>query len=335
MRVTNTMIANAATRNVLNASYKLMQIQEQMSSGKKVNRASDDPVSMAKILSCRQGLSQATQYMRNIEHADHLLRQADAALDSVGVQLTKARTLAEQMSTGTYTQEQREIVAEEINAIRRQLVQIANTQVNNKYIFAGTGTVKPPFVSNTSPDDIVYSDNSKTNIIGDIYAVSGTGSTQLPVDIPGINMLPTNIPGDNIFQPQPLGPQGPGEGTTDIFRVLQDLEEALLGTGTLPITVPPTTYEDVIADSLEKLRTITEHVESQRAVLGARINVLESTKYYWKDFELTMKDHLTAIEEINFEDVLTELSMRELAYTASLTAASRTVSMPTLVQYLR
>ena len=146
MRVTNTMIANSATRNVLNAGYKLMQIQEQMSSGKKVNRPSDDPVSMAKILSCRQGLSQATQYMRNIDHANHLLRQADSALDSVGVQLTRARTLAEEAATGTYTQEQREAIAEEIKAIRLQLLQLANTQVNNKYIFGGTGTVESAFV---------------------------------------------------------------------------------------------------------------------------------------------------------------------------------------------
>ena len=322
MRVTNTMIANTATRNVLNAGYKFMQIQEQMSSGKKVNRPSDDPVSMAKILSCRQGLSQATQYMRNIDHADHLLRQSDAALSALETQLTRARTLAEQMSTGTYTEEQRKIVAEEINSIRSQLVQIANTQVNNKYIFAGTGTVKPAFVSDTGtpPDNMVY--DVPPSIPGnatdkDINAVIGPNM-----------LLPTNIPGANIFQPD--GAQIQGNGTTDIFRVLQDLEEALLGT--LPVT-PPQTHDDVIANSLVLLRGITENVESQRAVLGARINVLESTKYYWQDFKLTMEDHLTAIEEISLEEVITELSMRELAYTSSLTAASRAI-MPSLVQYL-
>lgn len=150
--------------------------------------------------------------------------------------------------------------------------------------------------------------------------------------------IPTHIPGATVFQPAPPGPQTPGYGTTDIFRVLQDLEEALRGNLIFDPPLPPPppdhpTNADVIANSLELLRDRTEHIESQRAVLGARINVLESTKYYWKDFELTMKDHLADIEQINLEDVLTELSMRELAYTSSLTAASRAI-LPTLVQYL-
>lgn len=145
MRVTQSMLSNNMLRN-LSASYnKMGKLQEQITSGKKVNRPSDDPVVVMKGMGYRMQVDKVHQYKRNLGEVNNWLDNSDEALDRVGSALLRAYELVENGATDTMTPEDREKLQTELAQLREQIRDLANTQVGEKYLFNGTKTFEPLF----------------------------------------------------------------------------------------------------------------------------------------------------------------------------------------------
>ncbi|GAA0428450.1 MAG: flagellar hook-associated protein FlgL [Bacillota bacterium] len=157
MRITQSMLSNNMLRNLSNSYAKLDQYMDQVSTGKKINRPSDNPVIAMKGINFRSQVNEAEQYMRNTGEVHNWMDNSDAALDKATQTMQKLRELAVQASTGTYDEEERENIKKEAEQLKEHLINIANTQVNGKYIFNGTNTTEPPydatngFNANTDP----------------------------------------------------------------------------------------------------------------------------------------------------------------------------------------
>lgn len=157
MRITQNMLSNNMLRNLSNSYAKLDQYMDQVSTGKKINRPSDNPVIAMKGINFRSQVNEAEQYMRNTGEVHNWMDNSDAALDKATQTMQKLRELAVQASTGTYDEEERENIKKEAEQLKEHLINIANTQVNGKYIFNGTNTTEPPydatngFNANTDP----------------------------------------------------------------------------------------------------------------------------------------------------------------------------------------
>ncbi|MCC2251046.1 flagellar hook-associated protein FlgL [Virgibacillus sp. AGTR] len=157
MRITQSMLSNNMLRNLSNSYTKLDQYMDQVSTGKKINRPSDNPVIAMKGINFRSQVNEAEQYMRNTGEVHNWMDNSDAALDKATQTMQKLRELAVQASTGTYDEEERENIKKEAEQLKEHLINIANTQVNGKYIFNGTNTTEPPydatngFNANTDP----------------------------------------------------------------------------------------------------------------------------------------------------------------------------------------
>ena len=111
MRVTSLMIFNNSALNVNDHYGELFKLNEQVSSGKRINRPSDDPVDVGKVSSYKTLLDSINQYSRNIDRGVSLMRTTESALASIEEVLIEAKVLAEQMATGTYSEEQREMLS--------------------------------------------------------------------------------------------------------------------------------------------------------------------------------------------------------------------------------
>lgn len=144
MRVTQSMLANNSLRHLSNTYGRMGQLQEQLNTGKKITRPSDDPVSAMKGISYRSNVLQTEQFKRNFSEAHNWIDNSDAALDQATKAMHRVRELTVQASNGTYEEGQLDAIAKEIEQIMHQLENIANTQVGGKYIFNGTETDKPP-----------------------------------------------------------------------------------------------------------------------------------------------------------------------------------------------
>jgi flagellar hook-associated protein 3 FlgL len=134
------------------ATTRLMELNQQASSQKKVNKPSDNPVGMARILDYRDSLAALEQYQTNIDTAKGWLNLADQTLMETNTILTRARELAEQGATGTMTQQNRETIAYEIRELFEQFINLSNTEYEGQSIFAGHKTKTNAFEASLAMD---------------------------------------------------------------------------------------------------------------------------------------------------------------------------------------
>ena len=131
------------TTDVLNLQYRMYQLDQDISTGKDVIVPSDAPGFMATILTSLRSTETLSQYSSNLESSDTWMSASESYMDSMLSRLGSALELAEQMSTGTYEDDQHESAAVEVENILLQLVSLANSNVEGSYIFAGSDTQAP------------------------------------------------------------------------------------------------------------------------------------------------------------------------------------------------
>ncbi len=103
MRITLGMIAENSLRNIQANQTRVDQLQNQITSGSRINKPSDDPIGTAQALGLQESLDQSKQYGRNIDQANSWLNATDSALGSVTDALHRARELAVQAANGTFS----------------------------------------------------------------------------------------------------------------------------------------------------------------------------------------------------------------------------------------
>ena len=148
MRVTQSMVAANSLRSI-NKSYGSMATYlEQLSTGKKITKASDDPVVAQKGMYYRTSLKEVEQYKRNLSEVYLWMDNSEASMDQANKSFQRIRELMIQAKNGTNQTEDREAIAKEIAQLKEDLVSVANTQVAGRYIFNGTSVNTAPVISN-------------------------------------------------------------------------------------------------------------------------------------------------------------------------------------------
>ncbi|MEK3952718.1 flagellar hook-associated protein FlgL [Psychrobacillus sp. FSL K6-1464] len=145
MRVTQAMLSSNMLRNLSTSYNKMGKLQNQIETGKKVNRPSDDPVVAMKGIGYRTALEKVEQFQRNIGEVNNWLDSSDDAFDKVGSALQRANELAVKAASETTTVDDRQKVLSELDQLRQHIQNIANTKVGDKYIFSGTKTTTALF----------------------------------------------------------------------------------------------------------------------------------------------------------------------------------------------
>ena len=144
MRITQSMIAANSLRNINQSYGKIVTSLEQMASGKKISKPSDDPVIAQKGMYYRSNLNEVTQYNRNLSEVYLWMDNSEAAMEQANSNLQRIRELVVQAANDTNTDDDREAIAKEINQLKADLVSVANTQVAGRYIFNGTNVKEAP-----------------------------------------------------------------------------------------------------------------------------------------------------------------------------------------------
>ncbi len=146
MRVSTAYFTQRGLNSMLEQQGRLTEIQEQISSGKRLLRPSDDPTGAAHILRLEQALSVTNQYQRNADNALNRLTLEESTLDSVQDSLLRVRELAIQGSNATLNNTDRLALAQEVRERLNELVSLANTKdANQEYLFSGYQVTTKPF----------------------------------------------------------------------------------------------------------------------------------------------------------------------------------------------
>lgn len=166
MRITEKVINNSLTRNISSAMRRMDKQYTQLSTGKRIQLPSDDPVGLITSLRMYDSIRQNERYKTNSETAISWLEATDAALNELTSVLNRLTELAVAAANGIHTEDSRQAYEDEIRQLREHVQQIANTQHEQRYIFGGQQTKKPAY------ENFIYQGDSNR-----LMAEIGGGST--------------------------------------------------------------------------------------------------------------------------------------------------------------
>jgi flagellar hook-associated protein 3 FlgL len=150
MRITQSSIAASSLANLQASLARGARLQEQMTSGKVINKPSDSPTGTVSSLALRADISANEQYTRNAEDGQAWLGNVDSTLQQVNSRLQKVRDLTLQgSSTGAMSDTARQAIATEVTSLRGELMGLANTTYAGRPIFGGTTAGTLAFDSST------------------------------------------------------------------------------------------------------------------------------------------------------------------------------------------
>jgi flagellar hook-associated protein 3 FlgL len=271
---------------------------EQISSGRRVQVASDDPAAGAAVTLNLQLQSQQDQYLQSVDSLRELLSTSDSTLNSVVQSLERAVSLGVEGANGTLSASERASLAQEVQGIRDQVLGLANTSFRGVFVFSGTKSTIQPFVSDSSlPSGVRYDGNQQTNSV-----LIGDGRS-----------IPAGVSGDKLFTDSSAG----------VFSSLKELADALAGND--PSTV---------ASAASKVRSALAHVSNVRVTYGNGLNQLDSGEQFLQQAKLNSQARENTLVAADSASAITKLRQAQFARDATLAATART-QFTSLLDYLQ
>lgn len=193
MRITNSMLTAQTLRDLQSNYAAMAQAQEQVSSGRRLNRPSDNPPDTQQAIKYDQVLASVAQYLRNVQTAQNATATAEGALSSAGDAIQRLKELSLQAANDTISATQRQGILAEVTQLQQQLVSLANTKNGVDYVFSGQKTSTPAYANPTAAytgDDnaitarISQGQTIQINVTGDVaFGPALAAAAQLAADL--------------------------------------------------------------------------------------------------------------------------------------------------------
>ena len=263
-------------------------LASQLSSGLRVGSLSDDPGAAAQSLQLGSQISRVDTYIQTAANQSSMLQITDSTLGEVVSQLTSAISLAVQATNGTLNSSNLQATAQQLTGIRDQILALANTSYQSRFLFAGSQGSTKPFAldTTTTPATVTYS--------GDAASQS--------IETPGGQQIQVNLPGSSIF----------GSGVSGPIAVLNQLiADVTSGAPASSLT----------ADSAALTASLGQ-VSTQRSVLNSSLSTLQSTSGYAQTQEAQLKAQQSSLVAADPATVATELKSNQVQYQALLSVVA-------------
>lgn len=299
MRISTQMMYDQNMRGITNSQTKWMDYGLQMSTGQRVNKPSDDPIAASQAVVVSQAQQQNEQYKTARTFATQKVSLEENVLSQVTTAVTAAHTSLVAAANGTLSDDDRASMATELQGVRDQLLNLANsTDGNGRYIFGGYKTDTPPF-----------------NAAG---AYNG-GNVAISQQVDASRSMVIAHTGDQVFNsitsnaiPEPDG----STSQTNVFSMLDDAIAAL--------KVPVSGNEAAQAVSqaaLDKanrgLTNSLNNVSTVRAQLGTQLQELTNLDELGDDRSLSLKTQMSDLVDVDWNSVISSYTMQQTALQAS------------------
>lgn len=301
MRVTSNLQVRDQLHALQTSARALAAAQLRLTTGKRLQAASDDPVGARDVMAADGRLRAITQYRRGLDAARSRMTIEDGVLDQVSRLLTRARELAVSAGTDTMDAAGRRTVAAEADEVLNQLVALANTRFEDDYLFGGHRASEAPFT------------------------LSGTGTATVDFTTTGAEGdRPVEIDAGRVFVPTDDGATLFLD--TGVMGAMRDLVQELHR--------PATAGHDQLRTAGRALQQAFDRVQERIGALGARAGTLDLVSANLDAFEGSLSAHRSAILDVDVEQAALELVSRQNAYQSALLASSRVLGL-NLSDYLR
>jgi DNA-binding response OmpR family regulator len=238
-------------------------------------------------------------YLRSVSSITSELQTADSSLNSVVTALQQAISLGTEGANDTLSQQNRSTIAQQVQGISQQVLNVANLSYNGVYVFAGTASSQPPYVADPSaPGGVSYQGNNNVN----------------SVEVAPGESIAANQPGSQLFSAT----------NASVFVALDNLSTALQS---------PTTTSTDIGNAVTGLRTAYNQLTSARTFYGSTVDQLQSTQDYLNNAGVQFAQQQNSVVGIDLNVAVTNLTNAEMARNATVQAAA-TLNGPNLMTYL-
>ncbi len=281
-------------------STKVNQIQNEISTGKKLNAPSDDAVGYQRLQGLNRGTADDKAWSSNITLAQTLLQQTDTALTSVTDRIQQVQELAVQANNGTLSADNRAALATQVRAALSDLVNIANSKdVRGQPLF-GSATGDTAITQDASGNVTFTGSGDPPSIpIGDGNSVQPTESAQ------------------RVFGNIPTA-----TGTTDVFSLLSSIASALDSGSPIP------------SGALDSLTAAGNQVSNVQGAAGARSARLDLEASRLQDTATARATETSSIQDVDVTSAITELQKTSTVLQATQASFSK-FSQLSLFNYLR
>ncbi len=299
-RVTSNSINRSVMQGLQANLARLQDTQEQLSSGRRINRMSDSPVDGAAAMRLRAEQSANEQVARNIDDGLSILGSADTAFTSMSDMVSRVRVLVVSGLNGTNGPDERAAMATEIDQLKEAMIGQANTSYLGRPIFAGTQNVSAAY----DPTGVYLG-----NGVAVQRSVSPDNSTRMDVTIPGPSAFSTLF-GDAS------DPTGAGILTRISAALRNPAGVAALGA------------------ELGNLDAASATMQSARSLVGARYNRLLGVQSAGEARLDSVTANLSIAESIDLPKTMIDMQLQTTAYQAALGTAAKIIQ-PSLLDFLR
>lgn len=299
-RITHNMMSQHLLADMRRSSSEIARTSNEISSGKRISSAADDPTGAHRALRLRAELAETEANKTGVDATIGWTTTADTALNSVTSVIHRVRELVVQAGNDTLQAKDRQNIASELGQLLEQVKADANARFGDQYVFAGQDTANPP-----------YTPGAVDTYGGDALAVVrniGPGQT-----------LQINVPGDAIFG------GAPGDG-----KLLDTMRTAIANlNGNTPADLA-----SLRGGVLQDLTTNLDTVLTARAQIGSAQNRANLADSRLADVKVTATQQLIAVEDTDMAEAITRLSSQQSAYQAALSAGANVIQ-PSLMDFLR
>lgn len=190
-RINTSQAFDSSLQQLQKRQIDLSDAQQQLTTGKRVNKASDDPSAAARAERALASISRVDADKRGVEASKALMSQTESSLGDANDLLQRARELIVSAGNGSFGDEQRKSVATELQGIRAQLYAIANRSDGaNGYLFGGQGSSQAPFID--APGAVQFRGTAGQSLIA--------GTEGLPITMDGGAAWLSARTGNGVFE---------------------------------------------------------------------------------------------------------------------------------------
>ena len=283
MRVTPTIQDRNFLDNISRLKARLDKAQMEVSTGKTVNRLSDDPFAASQTSRLTAVMGANDQFISMNDQLRSKLELTDTVLQALNQSVDAAKVLAAQALSGTTTPESRAALANDVQGVWEQILSESNTQFNGAFLFAGSQTTTAPF--DDPGGSLVYSGNDE--------------ATYQRLDRTVV--IQTNVTGQELFLDSP-----------PVFTVLETLKTAIQANDTAGIR-----------SALDDLETISSRVNTIASRVGNNVRLVDQIQGTLRAHNLALQENISRMTDADLAKSITDLNLTNQALNVSMNAQAQ------------
>lgn len=341
-RITNSMLVSNYMTNMQRNLGNMSTLQNQLSSGKNIQRASENPYLAVRSMQLNTEITANKQYNTNITDTSNWLDTTDTALGQANNIMKRIKELMIKAGNGAYGEDEVGAIKDEIVEKTKELGQVLNTSFDGNFIFGGTKSTSKPV--NVDADGNIYyvdKDGNKLDTTTDpTGAIKNQLNSSLKTEISDGVVVDYNKTAVDIleFKDKNGNNINAMDQLSDLIKCLNVASgEDKTGTTTLSNgTVIPNSkdaLDKINGDLLTNIDSISQNILKLRSNVGAMQNRMDSAKANNEDQNYNMTSILSQTEDIDFTEKTMEYSVMQTVYMATLQTSSKVLTN-TLLDYI-